>query len=391
MLYYLLTWLDQNYHPPGFQAFSFLTVRAGLAAMTALLIALFAGKRLINWLKFRQFGETVRTGVDAGVVDHSHKKGTPSMGGIIILTSVVGATLLWGAIAEMAVILVLVATVWMGGFGFADDYIKVVLKDKRGLASWTKVAGQVTIGLLVGVVLYFFNPFDAKNPEIRTITNMPFVKDRVFDYFPDGLQALLGGIDLGWLIYIPIVIFIMTAVSNAVNLTDGLDGLAAGVTAFVASGLVVFCYVAGNAKYAKFLEILHLPGAGELTIFAAALAAACIGFLWYNSHPAQVFMGDTGSLALGAAIGTLALMVKTELLLPLLCSVFFMETLSVIMQTSYFKYTKRKYGEGRRIFKMAPLHHHFEATGLKETKIVTRFWIITAITVIMSLLTLKIR
>ncbi|MBN8589214.1 MAG: phospho-N-acetylmuramoyl-pentapeptide-transferase [Rhodothermia bacterium] len=390
MLYYFLIWLEQTYQPPGFQMFHFITVRVALAAVTALLISLLFGKRMIGWLQQRQFGETVRSGVDAGAVDHSHKRGTPSMGGIIILASVLGATLLWGAIAEMGIILAMLATLWMGGFGFADDYIKIVKKNKAGLAGRTKLAGQFSIGLVVGYVLYFHNPFEKSNENVQTITNLPFVKDRVFDYFPDTLAATLG-FDMGWLVYLGVVVFIMMAVSNAVNLTDGLDGLAGGVSAFVAAGLVVFSYVAGNAKYANFLGILHLPGAGELTVFAAALAAACMGFLWYNSHPAQVFMGDTGSLALGAAIATLALMVKTELLLPLLCSVFFMETISVILQTSYFKYTKKRYGEGRRIFKMAPLHHHFEAMGLKETKIVTRFWIITAISVIMSLLTLRIR
>ncbi|HRR08426.1 MAG TPA: phospho-N-acetylmuramoyl-pentapeptide-transferase [Rhodothermales bacterium] len=390
MLYYFLIWLEQTYEPPGFQMFHFITVRVALAAVTALLISLFFGKKMIGWLQKRQFGETVRSGADAGVVDHSHKRGTPSMGGIIILASVLGATFLWGAIAEMGILLVMLATIWMGGFGFADDYIKIVKKNKAGLAGRTKLAGQFSIGLLVGYVLYFHNPFNKAHEDVQTITNLPFVKDRVFDYFPDTLASLLG-FDLGWLVYIGVVIFIMMAVSNAVNLTDGLDGLAGGVSAFVAAGLVVFSYVAGNAKYANFLGILHLSGAGELTVFAAALAAACMGFLWYNSHPAQVFMGDTGSLALGAAIATLALMVKTELLLPLLCSVFFMETISVILQTSYFKYTKKRFGEGRRIFRMAPLHHHFEAMGLKETKIVTRFWIITAISVIMSLLTLRIR
>lgn len=390
MLYYFLLWLEQNYQPPGFQVFHFITVRASLAAVTALLIALFFGKRMIKWLEKRQFGETVRSGADAGAVDHSHKKGTPSMGGIIILASVLGATLLWGAIAETGIILAMVSTLWMGGFGFADDYIKVVKKNKAGLAGTTKIIGQVSIGLLVGVVLYFYPPFDTAHVQVQTITNLPFVKDRVFDYFPSFLQNMVGA-DLGWLIYIPVVIFIMTAVSNAVNITDGLDGLASGVSAVVVGGLLIFSYVAGNAKYANFLEIIHLPGAGELTIFAAALTSACMGFLWYNSHPAQVFMGDTGSLALGAAIASLALMVKTELLLPLLCSVFFMETLSVIIQTSYFKYTKKRFGEGRRVFKMAPLHHHFEAQKIPETKIVTRFWIVTIISVIMSLLTLKIR
>lgn len=391
MLYYLLSYLQEQFAPPGFDMFRFITVRAGLAAFTALLIALIFGKKMIQWLQLKQYGEVIREGVDAGAVDHSHKKGTPTMGGVIILASVLGSTLLWGAVAQIGVALIIIATAWMGAFGFADDYIKVVKKDKKGLKGRYKIAGQVSLGLLVGIVLYFFNPFAAKNEALRTITNLPFVKSRAFDYYPEFLQNLFGGADLGWIIYIPVVIFIITAVSNAVNLTDGLDGLAAGVTSWIAGGMVVFCYVAGNARYAPFLGILHLPGAGELTIFAAALAASCLGFLWYNGYPAQVFMGDTGSLALGAAIGTLAIMVKMELLLPLLCSVFFMETLSVILQTSYFKYTKRKTGEGKRIFLMAPLHHHFEKKGVHEAKVTTRFWIITVISVILSLLTLRIR
>jgi phospho-N-acetylmuramoyl-pentapeptide-transferase len=312
------------------------------------------------------------------------------MGGIIILASVLGSTFLWGAIAQSSIILIMVAMAWMGAFGFVDDYIKVVKKNKKGLAGRYKIAGQVSLGLLVGFVLYFYNPFSANNDSLRTITNLPFSKSRAFDYFPDFLQHLVGA-DLGWLIYIPVVIFIITAVSNAVNITDGLDGLAAGATSWIAGGMVVFCYVAGNARYAPFLGILHLPGAGELTVFAAALAAGCLGFLWYNGYPAEVFMGDTGSLALGSALGTLALMVKTELLLPLLCSVFFMETLSVILQTSYFKYTKKKTGEGKRIFLMAPLHHHFEKKGVHEAKVTSRFWIVTVISVILSLLTLRIR
>jgi phospho-N-acetylmuramoyl-pentapeptide-transferase len=383
-------YLEEHFHPPGFEMFRFITVRAGMAAFTALLIALFFGKTMIKWLQKRQYGEVIREGVDAGAVDHSHKKGTPTMGGIIILASVLGSTFLWGAIAQSSIILIMVAMAWMGAFGFVDDYIKVVKKNKKGLAGRYKIAGQVSLGLLVGFVLYFYNPFSANNDSLRTITNLPFSKSRAFDYFPDFLQHLVGA-DLGWLIYIPVVIFIITAVSNAVNITDGLDGLAAGATSWIAGGMVVFCYVAGNARYAPFLGILHLPGAGELTVFAAALAAGCLGFLWYNGYPAEVFMGDTGSLALGSALGTLALMVKTELLLPLLCSVFFMETLSVILQTSYFKYTKKKTGEGKRIFLMAPLHHHFEKKGVHEAKVTSRFWIVTVISVILSLLTLRIR
>jgi len=385
MLYYLIDYLERVYEPPGFQIIQFITVRAALAAITALAIALFAGRRIINWLSEKQIGERVREGESAGAIDHSHKSGTPTMGGIIILIAVLTSTLLWGAIAEVYVWLILVATAWMGAFGFADDYIKVVRGDKSGLPARIKLTGQITLGLLVGSVLYFHPQFS----EIHTLTYLPFVKDETLDY--DAFSYWLGGEGLGWIVYIPITIFIITALSNAVNLTDGLDGLASGVTAIVAMGLTALCYIAGNAVFADFLNEMLLPGAGELTIFAASLAAACFGFLWYNGFPATVFMGDTGSLALGAAVGTIALMVKKELLLPILCAVFFMESISVILQTSYFKYTRKKTGVGKRIFLMAPLHHHFEVKGTHEAKIVVRFWIITAVTVVAALLILRIR
>ncbi len=385
MLYFLLDWLEKTYEPPGFQMFGFITVRAALAAFTALVISMIIGKRIIRWLQEHQFKEQVRTGKVAGVVDHSHKAGTPTMGGLIILLALLTGTLLWGDLTNIYVQLIVLATVWMGLFGFADDYIKVVKKDKRGLASRTKLMGQVSLGLAVGTVLYIHPQF----ADVRTLTDIPFVKDRVLDY--NFLAYWMQGVDLGWLIYIPVVIFIVTALSNAVNLTDGLDGLASGVSAIVTLGLVALCYVSGNAIFADFLNVMYLPGSGELTVFAAAMAAAALGFLWYNGYPAEVFMGDTGSLALGAAIGTISIMIKKELLLPFLCSVFFAETLSVIIQTTYFKYTRRKYGEGRRVFRMAPLHHHFEALGIPESKIVIRFWIVTALMVITTLLSLRIR
>ena len=385
MLYYLITYLEEQFQPPGFQAVQFITVRAALAAITALAIALFVGRRIIDWLGRQQVGEQVRQGEAAGAVDHSHKAGTPTMGGVIILLAILGSTLLWGAIAEVYVWLIMLATAWMGAFGFADDYIKVVKKDKKGLAPRVKIVGQVSLGIFVGSVLYFHPQF----AEARGLTDVLFLRDFVFDY--NVFEGWIEGVDLGWLVYIPVVIFIVTATSNAVNLTDGLDGLAAGVTAIVAMGLVALCYISGNVNLAGFIGVMYLPGAGELTIFATALAAACLAFLWFNDYPATVFMGDTGSLALGAAVSTLALMVKKEWLLPLLCLVFFMETLSVIIQTSYFKYTRRKTGQGKRIFRMAPLHHHFEAKGTHEVKIVVRFWIITVITVIATLLSLRIR
>lgn len=381
MLYYLLQYLEATYQPPGFQVFRFITVRAVLAALTALALSLFVGRRIIRWLQRKQLGEHVRSDMP---VSHAHKAGTPTMGGLIILLSLLTSVLLWGAIAEVYVWLALLATAWMGAFGLADDYIKTILRDKRGLAPRIKLIGQVSLGLIVGGVLYFHPQF----AEIHTITYVPFLKDKVFDYyfFGDGLP-----VDIGWVVYLPVAVFIITAVSNAVNITDGLDGLAAGTTAFVAGGLMVFAYISGNAILADFLNDLYLPGAGELAVFAAAMAAACLGFLWYNGYPAQVFMGDTGALALGAAVGTLALMVKKELLLPLLGAVYFVEALSVIIQTTYFKYTRWRTGTGRRVFRVAPLHHHFEAMGLHESKIVIRFWIVTALTVLATLLTLRIR
>lgn len=385
MLYYLIEWLEATYQPPGFQVFRFITVRASLSAMTALFIALVLGRYIINWLSRKQLGERVREGEQAGAVSHAHKAGTPTMGGIIILLAVLGATLLWGAIAETYVWLVVLATAWMGAFGFADDYIKTVKKNKEGLKPRYKVIGQTIIGVIVGGVLYFWPAFES----YHTLTYLPFVPGKVFDYY--FFEGWFGSFDLGWLIYIPVVVFIMTAVSNAVNLTDGLDGLTTGVTMIVALGLVALAYISGNSNLAEFLDVLYLPGTGELTIFAAALAAACVGFLWYNGYPATVFMGDTGSLAIGAAIGALTLMVRKELLIPLLCAIFFVEALSVILQTAYFKYTKRKTGVGKRIFKMAPLHHHFELIGWSEPKVITRFVIAAIIFALFSLTTLKLR
>ena len=387
MLYYLIEYLERTYQPPGFQLIQFINNRAALAAITALVISLFAGKYIIEWLRTQQIGERIRAGENAGAVDHSHKAGTPTMGGIIILLSVLVSTLLWGAIGEVYVWLILLVTAWMGAFGFADDYIKVVKKDKSGLPARIKIIGQVSIGIILGGVLYFHPQFES----VRTLTYLPyipFIESSVLDY--DFTQGWSGQLELGWLIYIPIAIFFVTAVSNAVNLTDGLDGLATGVTAVIALGLTAICYMAGRTDFAEFLNLIFLPGASELAVFSLAMAAACFGFLWHNGYPAAVFMGDTGSLALGASVGALALMVKVELLLPLLCAIYFLETLSVIIQTSYFKYTKRKTGTGKRVFKMAPLHHHYEAKGVHEAKIVVRFWIVTAITVLATFLILRL-
>lgn len=384
MLYHFLHWLEQIYEPPGFQVFEFITVRASLAAATALLIALFGGRRIIDFLRKNQLGETVREGIDAGAVSHSHKAGTPTMGGVIILLSLFGAVLLWADLTNPYVLMALFATLWMGVFGFADDFIKVVQKNKQGVSEWVKIIGQVSLGVIVGSFLYFMPEFEAFN----TLTSLPFIADGTLDY--DFLSPLLG-IDAGWMIYIPIVVLVITAVSNAVNITDGLDGLTTGTSAFVSLGLVVLTYITGNAVAADFVNDIFLPQAGELTVFAAALAAACFGFLWYNGYPAQVFMGDTGSLALGAAIATVALAIKKELLLPLLGGIFFMETLSVIIQTTYFKWTRRRTGTGKRFYRMAPLHHHYEAMGIHESKIVIRFWIVTALLVIATLLVLRVR
>ncbi len=384
MLYALFSWINDAYAPPGFDVFRFVTVRAGLAAGTALLVALFAGKKIITALVHRQIGESVREGVDAGAVDHSHKRGTPTMGGVILLLALLSATLLWGDLSNLYVWVAVVATAWMGAFGFADDYIKVVKKDKSGLSARVKLAGQLSLGLLVGAMLYLLPSLDG----VHTVTSLPFVADGLVDY--DIVRFVLGE-GWGWLVFIPVVTFILTGVSNAVNLTDGLDGLTAGTAAFATLGLVAMTYITGRADLAAFVNDIHLAGAAELTIFAAALCAACFGFLWYNGYPAQVFMGDTGSLALGAAIGTLALLIKKELYLPVLGAVFFAETLSVIIQTSYFKWTKKRTGEGRRVFRMAPLHHHYEALGVHESKIVIRFWIVTALMTILTLFLFRLR
>ena len=384
MLYALFSWLEATYAPPGAQVFQFTTVRAGLAAGTALLVALFAGKRIIAALRRRLMGETVRTGEDAGAVDHSHKAGTPTMGGVILLLALFVATLLWADLTNPYVWIALVATGWMGAVGFADDYIKVVRKNKDGLAEKTKLIGQISLGIGVSILLYLLPALDG----IHTATSVPFFPDGTFDY---DLLAPFIGEGWGWIIYVPAITFILTGVSNAVNITDGLDGLTAGTAIFVCAALVAMAYITGNVELAAFVNDVHVPRTSELTIFAAALAAACMGFLWYNGHPAQVFMGDTGSLALGAAIGTVAILIKKELYLPVLCAVFFAETVSVIVQTGYFKYSRRKYGEGRRVFRMAPLHHHYEAQGVHESKIVIRFWIVSALMALLTVFLFRIR
>ena len=369
MLYYLFEYINKVFNPPGFDIFRFLTFRSALAAITGLVLALFLSPKIISILKHKQIGEAKK--ID-GPKSHWSKAGTPTMGGIIVVISVVAPVLLWGDVKSIYIILIVLGTLVLSAVGFLDDYLKVIKKYPNGLIARYKLLGQVLVGLAIGTVIYFSPQFEG----INSITTVPFLKDINFDfsYF-----------------YIPVVVFIITATSNAVNLTDGLDGLAIGVIAIVMIALAIISYVSGNAIYSDYLNIIYLPGAGELTVYVAALVGASLGFLWYNSYPAQVFMGDTGSLALGGAFGILAVLIKKELLIPILGGIFFLETISVIMQRLYFKYTKKKYGEGRRIFKMAPIHHHFEMLGWPEPKIVMRFYIIAVILAIISLTSFKIR
>lgn len=369
MLYYLFDYINNIYGPPGFDIFRFLTFRSALAAITGLFLAFYLGPRVIKMLQKHQIGEAKK---EVGPKFHWSKAGTPTMGGLIIIASVLIPVLLWADVKSVYIILITVGTLWLSGVGFIDDYLKVVKKYPNGLIARYKLLGQVLIGLIVGTVIYLSPVFDGVN----TLTTVPFLKN--------------VNLDLS-VFYIPAVIFIVTATSNAVNLTDGLDGLAVGVIAIVMIALALLSYVSGNAIFARYLNILYLPGSGELTVFVSALVGASLGFLWYNCYPAQVFMGDTGSLALGGAFGILAVLIKKELFIPILGGVFFMETLSVIMQRLYFKYTKKKYGEGKRIFKMAPIHHHFEMKGWAEPKIVVRFYIIAIIMAIVSLVSFKIR
>lgn len=378
MLYALFDWLDDLFNIPGLGAFDFITTRTAFAAATALIISLLIGQSIIKWLKKMQLEETIRD--DIGLDSHLSKAKTPTMGGVIIILATVIPALLFMDLTNIYTLMIVFVMVVLGSVGFIDDYIKVVKKDKSGLHGWFKVAGQVSVGLFVGILLYWWPEFQ----DFNTLSTVPFLKDVNIDY------AFFSE-SYGWLIYIPMVIFVITAVSNAANLTDGLDGLAAGTSAIAGMILGIFAYVSGRVDFSNFLDIMYLPGSSELTIFAASLVGACLGFLWHNAHPASVFMGDTGSLAIGGALGALALMIHKELLLPIICGIFFVETLSVIIQTTYFKYTKRKYGEGRRVFLMTPIHHHFEKKGWPESKIVVRFWIIAILLGIISLLTLKIR
>jgi phospho-N-acetylmuramoyl-pentapeptide-transferase len=438
MLYHLFTWLNKEYQIPGTGLFQFLTFRIAMAILLSLIIATVYGKRIIVFLQKKQIGESVR---DLGLEGQMQKKGTPTMGGIIILLSILIPTLLFANLDKVYIRLMVLCTVWLGVIGFLDDYFKIKArkaakekgeaykkKDSDGLAGISKIIGQIGLGIIIGVTLYFSNAVTVEREvvvgfikdsvlqkgerlakdsnivvrkmdgvnrafvQVKTpITTIPFVKNHEFNY-----SKLISWIGPGaekytWIIYILIVTFIITAVSNGANLTDGLDGLAAGTSAIIGAGIGLFVYVSGNYKFADYLNIMYIPNLGELSIFVAAFVGACVGFLWYNAYPAQVFMGDTGSLALGGIIASLAIIVRKELLIPIFCGIFLVENLSVIMQVAYFKYTKKKFGEGRRIFLMSPLHHHYQKKGFHENKIAIRFWIITILLVVASIMTLKIR
>ncbi len=378
MLYELIKWLNEVTNIPGLGAFDFITTRTAFAAATALIISLIIGKKIIIWLRRMQLKEVIRD--DIGLKTHLSKEGTPTMGGVIIILSIVIPAFLWMRLDNIYTWMIIFVVLVLGTVGFIDDYIKVVKKNKSGLHGWFKIIGQVLVGIVIGAILYFWPAF----AEYNTLTTVPFLKEVHIDY------AFFGD-EYAWLIYIPVVIFIITAVSNSANLTDGLDGLLSGTSAIAGVILGIFAYVSGRVDFSSFLNIMYLPGTGELTIFVASLVGGCLGFLWYNSYPAQVFMGDTGSLALGGAIGALAVMIHKELLLPIICGIFLVEAASVIIQTTWFKYTKRKFGEGRRVFLMTPIHHHFEKQGWPESKIVVRFWIVAILLGIISLLTLKLR
>lgn len=377
MLYHLFKYLDKlGYSGAG--VFNFISFRASLAGIVALLIALIAGKQIIYWLQRQQIGESIR---DLGLEGQMQKKGTPTMGGIIIIISLIIPTLLFARLDNMYVIIMIIATLWMGVIGGIDDYIKVFKKDKEGMKATTKLIGQLMLGIIIAIAVDYTHSVN----HFALETNLPITKARL------NYSDIIPGDGNAWLIFIPVIIFISMAVTNAVNLTDGIDGLAAGTTAIVGIGLGFLAYATGNIKIAKYLNIIYVPNSGEVVIFLAALIGACLGFLWYNGFPAQVFMGDTGSMALGGAIAAVAIIIKMELLLPILCGIFFAESLSVILQVSYFKYTKKKFGEGKRIFLMSPLHHHYQKKGIPESKITLRFWLITIILVLATIALIKLR
>ncbi len=418
MLYYLFDFLDKQFDFPGAGVFRYISFRASMSIIFSLVISLFLGRHIIRYLLRKQVGESIR---DLGLTGQKEKQGTPTMGGLIILGAILIPTLLFAKLHNVYIITMLIATIWMGAIGFLDDYIKVFKKDKKGLAGKFKVMGQIGLGIIVGCIYYFSDQvvvrerveksaihwtgnntlidelqgkenvlFTGKDVK-STKTTIPFFKNNEFDYAM--LLSFMGekAKDYSWLIFIPIVIFIITAVSNGANITDGIDGLATGSSAIIGTVLAVFAYVSGNTVFANYLNIMYIPNTGELMVFMSAFVGACVGFLWFNSYPAQVFMGDTGSLALGGIIAAFAIAVRKELLIPVICGIFLIENLSVMIQVAYFKYTKKKYGEGRRIFLMSPLHHHFQKAGYHESKIVTRFWIVGIFLAVISVVTLKLR
>ncbi len=412
MLYYLFDYLDRIFDFPGAGVFQYISFRAAMAIISSLIISLLFGKSLIRLLIKKQVGESIR---DLGLEGQMEKQGTPTMGGLIILAAILIPTLLFAKLDNIYILLMLFATVWLGIIGFIDDYIKVFKKDKKGLAGKFKIGGQVGLGLVVGLVMYFNDSIvirEKLDSEIvaqqsletitpasnfskeaihSTKTSIPFVKNNEFDY--SVLISWLGdwAKKYAFLVFIPIVILIITSVSNGANLTDGMDGLATGTSAIIGTTLGILAWVSGNIVFADYLNIMYIPNTGELTIFISAFVGACIGFLWYNSYPAQVFMGDTGSLALGGIVAVFAIIIRKELLIPILCGIFLVENLSVILQVSYFKFTRRRYGEGRRIFKMSPLHHHFQLKGYSEPKIVQRFFIVGIMLAVITIITLKLR
>lgn len=419
MLYYLFEYLENEFNVPGAGLFQFLSFRAGMAIVVALIVSVIWGNKIISSLKSMQIGESVR---DLGLEGQTAKTGTPTMGGIIIVLAVIIPVLLFAKLESVYIRLLLLSTIWMALVGAVDDYIKVFKKNKAGLHGKFKIIGQVVLGLMVGGVMFWDSDIVVRVPhevalergyEIQRIvrievdrkenivreyayvktglTNVPFMKSNNFNYRNLVFFTKQNKDKLYWIFFIPFVIFLITAVSNAANLTDGLDGLAAGTSAIIVGVLVIFAYLSSHAELSEYLNILFIPRSEELVIFSASLMGACVGFLWYNSYPAKVFMGDTGSLALGGIIATLTILLRKEFLMPILCGIFFIETLSVMLQVSYFRYTKKKFGAGRRIFRMSPIHHHFQKLGMHESKIVTRFWIVGILLAILTIITLKVR
>lgn len=410
MLYYLFDYLDKHFNLPGAGVFQYISFRAGMAAFLSLMITIFFGKNLISFLRKKQIGEDIR---DLGLEGQIQKKGTPTMGGLIIIAAILVPTLLLAKLDNVYVILLIVTTCWLGTIGFLDDYIKVFKKNKEGLAGRFKIVGQIGLGLIVGLSLYFsdnvvvreVDPSSVTNIEVQALqqdinetklqykdvkstkTTVPFLKDNELDYS----KIPFIPSEYTWIIYVLVVTFIITAVSNGANITDGIDGLAAGTSGIIGLTIAILAYLSGRIDFSSYLTIMYIPNLAELVIFCTAFVGACLGFLWYNAYPAQVFMGDTGSLTLGGVIAVLALAVRKEVLIPLLCGIFLVENLSVIIQVAYFKYTRKKYGEGRRIFLMSPLHHHYQKLNIPEAKIVTRFWIVGILLAIMTLATLKLR